>query len=180
MLAGILSPPLPSILPPTDMFIYLARHAWAGHFGDPGWPDDSLRELTPEGAERYDRVIETLAARGFGPQRIATSPYARCRQTADLIAKHTCGEQNVEELDALAPGSDLQELLAWATQQSCKEVCWVGHNPDMPALAAALLGEGRVDMRFAKGSIAAVRFDGANLAAAGTLYWHITAKSLGL
>ena len=37
------------------MFIYIARHAWAGDRGDPRWPDDSLRELTPEGVERFKR-----------------------------------------------------------------------------------------------------------------------------
>ncbi len=53
------------------MFIYIARHAWAGERGDPRWPDDSLRPLTPEGVERYDKVIQTLAKRGFAPARIA-------------------------------------------------------------------------------------------------------------
>jgi phosphohistidine phosphatase len=95
------------------MNLFLARHAWAGHFGDPGWSDDSLRELTPEGIERYSRVVQTLAERGFAPRRIATSPYSRCRQTADLIAKYTDHRPEVEELDALQPGSDLRALLIW-------------------------------------------------------------------
>ena len=70
------------------MFLYIARHAWAGERGDPRWPDDSLRELTPDGIERYTKVVKALADRGFNPDRIATSPYTRCRQTAEIIAKH--------------------------------------------------------------------------------------------
>ena len=68
------------------MFLFIARHAWAGHLGDPGWPEDSLRELTTEGVERFTSVVQTLADRGFTPQRIATSPYARCRQTAQILS----------------------------------------------------------------------------------------------
>ena len=56
------------------MFLYIARHAWAGERGDPRWPDDSLRELTPEGITRYMQVVKALAACGLAPQRIATAP----------------------------------------------------------------------------------------------------------
>ena len=39
------------------MFLYIARHAWAGESGDPRWPDDSLRPLTPEGIEKIDMIV---------------------------------------------------------------------------------------------------------------------------
>lgn len=166
------------------MFLYLARHAWAGHFGDPGWPDDSLRELTPKGIERYTRVVQSLGKRGFAPTKIATSPYTRCRQTADLIAKHTPGGATVQHLDALAPGGDFPAVLEWTADQQGHDVCWVGHNPDMEYLTAALLGDGQAGIRFAKGSIAAIYFDepiaNAPEQSAGVLHWHITAKALGL
>ena len=80
--------PASTIQYPPTMFLYIARHAWAGEHGDPRWPDDSLRELTPDGIERYTKVVKALADRGFSPDRIATSPYTRCRQTADIIASH--------------------------------------------------------------------------------------------
>lgn len=93
------------------MYLYIARHAWAGERGDPRWPDDSLRELTLEGAERYMQMVQALAERGFAPERIATSPYTRCRQTADLIAKYVDEVPAIDELAALEPGSDLDELV---------------------------------------------------------------------
>jgi phosphohistidine phosphatase SixA len=162
------------------MNLYLARHAWAGHFGDPEWPDDSLRELSPEGAERYARVVQALAGRGFAPTRIATSPYARCRQTAELIAEHTLTGAVIDQLEALEPGSDLRALIEWTNQHKGEDACWVGHNPDMEFLAAALLGDGQAEIRFAKGSIAAIRFGNDGIDSTGTLYWHLTAKALGL
>jgi phosphohistidine phosphatase len=162
------------------MFLYLARHAWAGEYGDPQWPNDSLRELTAEGAERYMHVVQALAARGFAPARIATSPYVRCRQTAEIIAGHVDGSPPIDELEALEPGSDLDELMDWTNDQGGRNVCWCGHNPDMQLLAAALVSDDGANIRFAKGAVAAVRFDGHAALGEGELYWLTTAKSLGL
>jgi phosphohistidine phosphatase SixA len=163
------------------MFIYIARHAWAGERGDPRWPDDSLRELTAEGMERYTKVVKSLADRGFEPGRIATSPYTRCRQTADIIAKFVAGRPEIDELEALEPGSDLEPLLDWSNEQKGANVCWVGHSPDVERLTAELLGDGTGRVRFAKGAVAAVAFEGdtAN-SGGGELYWLATAKSLGI
>ncbi len=49
------------------MDLYIVRHAWAGHFGDPQWPDDAQRPLTEEGKQRFARLVEKLAARDFAP-----------------------------------------------------------------------------------------------------------------
>jgi phosphohistidine phosphatase len=162
------------------MFIYIVRHAWAGHHGDPGWADDSLRELSAEGKERFASVVQALAERGFAPQRIATSPYARCRQTADIVAQFVSGEPDVVELETLEPGSNLDELIEWTNAQEGRDVCWVGHNPDIEELAGLLIAESMACIRFAKGAVAAVQFDELAEVGAGELCWLATAKSLGL
>lgn len=162
------------------MFIYIARHAWAGERGDPRWPDDSLRPLTVDGVERYVRVVQALADRGFAPERIVTSPYTRCRQTAEIIAAHVAGGPTLEELAALEPDSDLDDLIEWTNGQKGVDVCWVGHSPDVEWLAAALIGTGPSRLRFAKGAIAAIYFEGAAAADLGELYWLTSAKLLGL
>ncbi len=160
--------------------IYIARHAWAGHFGDPQWPCDSQRELDPEGAGRYRQVVEQLAERGFAPEIVATSPYARCRQTAELIARHTPGQPEVVELGALEPGSDIEFLLQWTRDAACQQICWVGHAPDVNTMAAVLVGDGQANIRFAKGAVAAIRLFSEIGYGAGELYWHATAKLLGV
>jgi phosphohistidine phosphatase SixA len=162
------------------MFIFIARHAWAGDRGDPRWPDDSLRELTTEGIKRYTDVVKTLAGRGFAPARIATSPYTRCVQTAEIIAKHVECKSKTDELEALEPGSDLEPLLEWSRTQGGNDTCWVGHSPDVERLAAALIGDGTSRIRFAKGAVAAISFEDEINAGAGELHWLITAKSLGV
>jgi phosphohistidine phosphatase SixA len=161
------------------MFIYIARHAWAGERGDPRWPDDSLRELTPDGIERYTKLVKALADRGFNPERIATSPYTRCRQTADIIAKHVTGKPKIEELEALEPGSEIEPLLEWSRAQGDANICWVGHSPDVERLTAELIGDGAARIRFAKGAVAAINFESEINISAGELYWLTTAKNLG-
>jgi phosphohistidine phosphatase SixA len=161
------------------MFLYIARHAWAGERGDPRWPDDSLRELTPEGIDRYTKVIKTLAARGIAPNRIATSPYTRCVQTAEIIARHIDGKPKIDKLEALEPGSDLESLLQWSRAQGDDDTCWVGHSPDVERLAAELIGDGTSRIRFAKGAVAAISFEADMNAGAGELYWLTSAKLLG-
>lgn len=162
------------------MLLYIARHAWAGHYGDPGWPSDSLRELTADGAERYRGVVATLADRGLAPTRIATSPYTRCVQTARILAEQSPGDPPVDELDALAPGSELREILEWSRAHGDGDLAWVGHNPDVERLLAVMIGDAAATIRFAKGAIAAVRFDdGPPRRGDGVLQWHVTAKSLG-
>lgn len=164
----------------TARFVYVARHAWAYDFGDPRWPDDSARPLEPEGIDRYVRVVAALAERGFSPAAIATSPYERCRQTAEIIAEHTPNNPQVTTLDALYSGSDFEALCDWSRAIDSKQVCWVGHAPDVGFLTAALIGDPRTDIRFAKGAVAAVRLHTKVGYGCGELHWLTTAKSLGL
>jgi phosphohistidine phosphatase len=162
------------------MDLFIARHAWAGSQGDPRWPNDALRELEPEGIERYVRLVQKLGHRGFAPDLIATSPYVRCRQTADLIAAHTDNHPEVVELSALTPGSDLDELCRWSRRSGAAAICWVGHAPDVGELAAALIGSADVQLRFAKGAVAAIRSHSKLGPGSGELQWLVTAKLLGL
>jgi len=159
--------------------IYVIRHAWAGHFGDPGWSDDSQRPLTEDGRRRFTQVVKQLIKRGFAPEIIASSPYVRCRQTADIVAKHVAGSPQVVEIAALKPHSDMVSLFEWTRLQECDEVAWVGHAPDVGYLTATLLGDCGSAIRFAKGACAAVRLDGTVGDAVGQLHWLATAKLLG-
>jgi phosphohistidine phosphatase len=163
------------------MLIYIVRHAWAFEHGDPRWPDDSQRPLEEEGAERFAKVVKRLVERGFAPARIATSPYVRCRQTAEIVAEHVPGSPELVELDALRPGSDFGTLVQWSREfADAGDLCWVGHAPDVSFLAAALVGDGDAAIRFAKGASAAIRIHGEVEPGAGELQWLATAKLLGV
>jgi phosphohistidine phosphatase len=163
------------------MELYIIRHAWAGNYGDPEWPNDDLRPLTPAGKKRFAKFMSKLAKRGIAPLVIATSPLLRCTQTAEIVATRTANRPEVVEIDALRPGSDLQAVMRWTAQQAERhgEVAWVGHSPDVDRLAAAMIGTDDGLIHFAKGGIAAIRLDGPLEIGAGELRWLATAKLLG-
>jgi phosphohistidine phosphatase SixA len=163
-----------------NTYVYIARHAWAYECGDPRWPDDSQRELEPAGAERYQRMVEVLTKRDFMPEVIATSPYTRCRQTADIISQHTPLRPSISELGALRPDSDFEALAHWSRQTRCKSICWVGHAPDVTWLTGMLAGDRNANIRFAKGAVAAIRFHNEIAYAHGELMWLATAKLMGV
>ncbi len=110
---------------------------------------------------------------------VATSPLVRCRQTAEILAERLSGKPKLIELEALAPGSDLNKLIDWSNDQAVDEVAWVGHAPDVSDLAGNLVARGYAQIRFSKGAVAAIEFDDLITRGGGELQWLATAKLLG-
>jgi phosphohistidine phosphatase len=162
------------------MILYIVRHAVASDRDEKRWPDDAERPLTKEGRKRFKRLLKALNEDEFNPGVVATSPLVRCRETAELVAKHSTGEPRIQCVEALAPGSDLSALLHWTSLQEQQKVAWVGHSPDVEHLAGALTGGTESSVRFAKGAIAAIQFEDQVSRGAGQLLWLATAKSLGV
>lgn len=162
------------------MDLYIIRHAWAGQYGDHQWPDDSERPLTDKGRKRFAGMVNILSQRGMEPSLIATSPMVRCRQTAEILAEGLIDQPEIIQREELLPHGDLQSLLGWTAQQAedHPQIAWVGHAPDVELITAALIGQPNASIRFAKGAVAAVRFDGLIEIGGGELRWLITAKQL--
>lgn len=161
------------------MLLYLVRHAWAGQAGDPDYPDDALRPLTKPGRKRFRKFLKRLGRDALRPEVIATSPLVRCVETGNLLAHEQSSDVGVVELDALAPGARLDELLAWTAGRAESAVAWVGHAPDVGLLTAALVGDESAQIDFAKGAVACVEFDGPPARGAGTLAWLVAPRALG-
>jgi phosphohistidine phosphatase SixA len=82
------------------------------------------------------------------------------------------------ELDALEPGGRLDELVEWSGSRAEDSLAWVGHAPDVDHLAAVLLGMRDGAIAFAKGAVAAIRFDSQVAPAEGELVWFANPKLL--
>ena len=94
------------------MILYIVRHAWAEEQNDETWPDDSQRPLTKAGCRRrFSRLVKKLTKNGFVPGIVATSPFVRCQQTAELLAERVAGRPQIVPVEGLTPGSDLEALL---------------------------------------------------------------------
>lgn len=135
--------------------IYLVRHAKAEKSSPSG--GDAARRLTPEGRSRFAAHARALA---LPLRRIVTSPLARARETADLLAAATGAP--VEEDGALASGASTgKELLALARRKG-DGTALVGHNPE---IAEAIGLAGAVDA-VPPGSVAEVELDDSGVALA--------------
>jgi phosphohistidine phosphatase len=162
------------------MLLYIIRHAWAEERDPQQWPDDSQRPLTADGQKRFNKLLKKLTDVRFAPSIIASSPLLRCRQTAELIAERFPSKPNIVLLDALAPNSNLESLIEWTTQQGDTDIAWIGHAPDVEHLAARLISDAAVSIRFRKGAVMAIRFEEGIGLATGQLQWLATAKLLGV
>lgn len=114
------------------MLVFLVRHAHS----DPGEPDE-LRPLSERGRDEARALAERLAAHETPPAIVLTSPLARARETAELIARAT--ESDVRADDRLGPGAT-PELLCEALDGVGGPVAAVAHQPDCSEIALALTG----------------------------------------
>lgn len=157
--------------------LYLVRHAAAAERG-PKHPDDRLRPLTPEGAQKFRDAVRGLAALDIVVDLVLTSPLVRARETATLLAAGL-GRRPVEEVEALAPGGRPAAIIEVLASHAAKyrRLALVGHEPDLGELAARLLGA-RGNVEFKKGAVCAIDLDGATPNGPGTLRWHLPPRVL--
>ena len=87
------------------MRLYIVRHAWAEEPSDFRYPNDAERPLTDDGRRRFRREAIKLVERGVRPGQIASSPYLRTMQTAELLAKALEDKSPVTKQESLAPGA---------------------------------------------------------------------------
>lgn len=134
---------------PLDLLV--VRHAIAEDAAASG--RDSDRELTREGRERMQAAVRGLRALDLRVDRVLHSPWARARQTAELLAPLCEGRPPLRACDELAqpPGKALLALL------DAPRLAVVGHEPWVSQLVAWLAcgtPERAGAFEFRKGSVA--------------------------
>lgn len=157
--------------------LYLIRHAIA-HERGPKWPDDTQRPLTKDGVAKMRRAAEGLRAFDVHFDVLLSSPLVRARQTADIVAAAFKRAPKIVEAPDLAPdrGPDAVAKMLGA-HKSHDEVGLVGHEPDLGALAAWLIGADH-PIPFKKGGVARIDVKGAIAKGGGQLIWMATPSLL--
>jgi phosphohistidine phosphatase len=158
------------------MRLLIIRHATAVPRGTPDMPDDE-RPLTKRGERRFRAVAEGLARIVKRPDALLSSPLPRARRTAEVAAR-AWGKVEVEESAALAgEGYDAvaTELGRFPAEST---VAIVGHEPDLSAILARLLGSSKGErFIFKKGGAALLDVPG-SLADGGALVWYMPPRIL--
>ncbi|ACG71545.1 putative phosphohistidine phosphatase, SixA [Anaeromyxobacter sp. K] len=126
--------------------VYLVRHAKA----EARAGDDADRRLTPDGRDGFAALVARLRGR-LAIRGVIASPYARARETAELLAAATGAPLEVDP--RLAAGTcGGAELLALA-RAAGDGAALVGHNPEVAEAVALAAGRG---LEVRPGTVAAV------------------------
>ncbi|MES1254913.1 MAG: histidine phosphatase family protein [Acidobacteriota bacterium] len=157
--------------------LYLIRHAVAEERGD-AWPDDSRRPLSKKGIAQWREAVRGLVELGVSFDVVATSPFVRTRQTAQLLADVFDAPPPLLTIDALVPGgSGMAAVTYLGAHAHGRRFAVVGHEPGIGRLAARLLGARRA-MLFKKGAVCRIDVDGLPPGGAGELRWFLPPKVL--
>jgi 8-oxo-dGTP diphosphatase len=135
----------------------LLRHALAGARDD--WDDDDrVRPLSKKGKKQAEAIAAALA--GAGIERIVSSPFRRCIQTVEPLARVT--KANVEKSRALAEEADVDAAFSLLESLIGANAVLCSHGDVIPALVNRLVTAGlTLESPFycAKGSIWEVEVD---------------------
>src|SRR6185437_15636026 len=176
------------------MKLYLVRHAVAYEHGDPAFPNDDDRTLTPKGARQFQIGAAGLLKTFAAPAVLITSPLPRAAQTAAILQAAAGGETRTAICDALRPGGAFDAVLRCVTAEIDAAgpvdeaanpalrhgVALVGHQPSLGLLAAYLLqgDEARFMLPVKKGSVTLLTFEGLPAPAQGELAWSLPPRVL--
>ena len=161
--------------------LLVVRHAIAEDAAE--WarnhPDDAGRPLTSEGKKKMKRVVEALRALVPEIQLIATSPFTRAVQTAEILAAAYDGLDPVV-VPVLAPAQSADDVTRWLIGERRHDtVAVVGHEPGLGRVTSWLLSKSeRSFVEIKKGAALLLSFPDTVDAAAATLLWSLTPAQL--
>ena len=155
--------------------VYFLRHGkaqsravWEG--------SDDRRPLTVTGEDDMRRAAKGMKRLGIAPDVIVTSPLARARRTAEIVAEELGMLDRLVDDKRLAHGFDARALAKIvAGSGNVASVMVVGHEPDLSVAVGQVTGGGRVELK--KGALALVHVDSPALDG-GVLAWLMTPAQL--
>jgi phosphohistidine phosphatase len=163
------------------MRLLVIRHAIAGDreaFAQEAGRPDAERPITAEGRKKMRETADGLRAVASDLGVLATSPYVRARQTADIVAEAFDG-MPIVEVPALASGEPRDGLIEWLREQPAECVGIVGHEPDLGMLIAWLVtGDAAPFVSLKKGGACLLEMEGPAGPASAELRWVLTPKLL--
>jgi len=155
------------------MELYIVRHAIAVERGDPAYPWDDDRPLTPEGIHKFRLAARGLERLKLRPERIFSSPLLRARQTAELLRDAVSPDVEIEITPGLKPESDYSEALGAVAATGAESVAVVGHEPHLSGFTSFLLvgPSAGASVILKKGAVACVGFPAEPAPGLGYIEW---------
>lgn len=163
------------------MKLYFLRHGPAGQYGDPKYKDDSLRPLTPEGREKMHCAGLGMRALELKFDVIASSPFLRARQTAEIVAQAYKMKKKIHLTNNLLAPASIEELLQeiYTHFPKCEKVLLVGHEPHLTNMISSLLKSNKpLAIDFKKGGLCCLSLTQPKGHASAVLNWLLNPTQL--
>jgi len=128
---------------------------------------DKHRCLSSKGFEQLHLVSNWMKQHQYHPELILSSPYKRCRQTAETIQQDLSKQQSEEVLipiefeDCLIYGSDPLQTLARVMALEVESLLLCSHMPLVSELAH-MFAPGAMIMGFRTAELVKIRYDKAS------------------
>jgi phosphohistidine phosphatase len=157
------------------MEIYLIRHADAMSLDQNNNQVDEDRPLTPSGEAQAQSLGKALQRKGVALQLVLSSPLLRARKTVEGIVKGWTGPApDVQVCEELTPGKKPRKLARLLRELNREPVALVGHEPDLSAWAAWIIGNKRTQLALAKAGVAHITCPNGPAKGEGTLLQLLT------
>ncbi len=137
--------------------------------------DDALRPLTKDGRRKMERAAAGLRRIVKSIDVLASSPYVRAMQTAQIVAD-SYDSLEIVTADALVPDEPFETFLDWLRHhRGATTVAAVGHEPHLSRLATWLLaGKAESHVAFGKGGACLLELSNHPRAGGATMHWLLT------
>jgi phosphohistidine phosphatase len=160
--------------------LLVIRHGLAGNpeKWEAAGRDDRLRPLTPKGKKELRRAAPGLVRLVPTLDALATSPWVRAAQTAEIVAEeYDCEIETVEQLTS---DHKPEDLMPWLEKQRQREsVGVVGHEPHLSLLVGYLLtGKSSSLIQLKKGGACLLDMADHLAPGRGMLEWLLTDREL--
>jgi phosphohistidine phosphatase len=151
------------------MNLYILRHGIAVPRGTPGIKDEN-RPLTKDGKQKMKEVAKGMRSLKLKFDHIASSPWLRARESADIVAK--AFQQEVEIWRPLASTEDPRQLIAALRKAEGEGVLLVGHEPHLSQFVSVLIsGSPDSQIELKKGGLCMLTSDDLIFGQCATLHW---------
>jgi phosphohistidine phosphatase len=163
------------------MKLYILRHGDAVEYGDPRYKEND-RPLTPKGIQRTKQLAHVLREMEITFDSILTSPLARARETAEIVARGLKLHDNLRFSEHLAPSGSMEELVHQINtiRPATKGVMLVGHEPYLSGFTSLLCTGGPgLPVIFKKGALCRLDVQVLTCGKCAALDWLLQPRVIG-
>jgi phosphohistidine phosphatase len=143
---------------------------------------DSFRPLVDKGYQKTERLAKFLKKQEPDIDMVASSPFVRAMQTAEILFRQT-KVSDIQECMELVPSAPPQAFAQWLKSRAKTKTCVmaVGHEPQLSVLASWILAgttQSFIDLKKSGAICLEVESLEEVYASSGRLKWVLPPKAL--